>query len=731
MPKKILTLLLAALLTFSLCACGLFAKIGKRAVKDDTAHVELMAEVDALIEAAARQYDAGLTFRSEYLYGLAQAEISSLRLCIDYVLWLKGEGANLAEVIGDAPYRTWDEIIGAGPGSSVPFYFEGLLYKFQGETEKSEACFAQAGYNKLYEKRDFYYLRRLSVDELYSLKKDVAAQEDRVYRLYTPRTALLAERTGAEFLPAYHLAMANERASDTDAAAQCALNALLTDPLTPSLYANAAAYELSAGNVDLAIEILNEGLFLAPEDESVNDVAKLFTDAAGDNAPAASLLSVVNLSAGTMSLQEQSWLSHLRPTNLPKPKGRDSYPVELLVSIPSQKQIKLTGTCAFEGGLTDEDLLAAIKKAATSAGYKSPENAVTDKLRIDELKNKLTFGEEEKNRIIKNWLSLVGMDKVADMLKGKLPTYGETDAVGIVIDMITSGELPDETAIVPIPPNLESLAKGLVINGTFITYEQYKLDQEKFRNIVELSNARARFREFRAQLDLLIKEQTRKNTAWTIRIQDQVVEEQLYRGSPKINVPYIYTADIVLTKVGGEHSDPVGTYQGDFKLDIDLSLEDYDKNFHRYLADALNERLKATIPHISSDQLWKPISQTANRTSENKATLEGKNVYVTLSDGLGGVFELKLNTMALDVTYIKVVHDFVSVLQKKSEGATETLTWTEITDSETGTSYQQDHTVVVDASGKTTETTNTADDPYPNIDPRTYLSLTLVADLME
>ncbi len=435
--------------------------------------------------------------------------------------------------------------------------------------------------------------------------------------------------------------------------------------------------------------------------------------------------------SSAMTLQEQFWLHHLRPTNLPGSKGKDSYPVELGVLVASQKEIKLKGTCSLEGKLTDEDLLKAIKGAATNSGYKSPENVVDDKLKIDELKNKLTFTQEEQDRIVKNWLSLVGMDKVADILKGQLPSYGESDGVAVVVDMITSGKLPDASALIPVPTTVDSLAKGMVINGAFITFDQYKRDQEKYRNIVELSNARARFREFSSRLNLLIKEQTRKKTAWTIRIQDQVSEEQLYRGSPRINVPYIYTSDIVLTKVGGDYTDPVGTYQGDFKLKIELDLEDYDRNFNKYLADSLNEKLKATVPGLPASQLWKPVSQTVNRTSDNSTTLEGKNVYVTLSDSIGGIFEMKLNPMALEVTRSRVIHDFVSVIQQKGEGATSTLTWTEITDSETGTAYIQDYTRIVDVNGKVTESTNTDDGAYEQVDPRSYMSLTLVVDLMD
>lgn len=450
----------------------------------------------------------------------------------------------------------------------------------------------------------------------------------------------------------------------------------------------------------------------------------------------ASLLSPLSappLTAEAMSLQEQSWLSHLSPSNLPKPRGRDSFPAEILVSVAQQQQVKLKGTCSLEGKLTDDDVLDAIKNAATKAGYKSPENAVDDKLKIDSLKNKLSFNEEEKNRIIKNWLSLVGMDKVADLLHGQLPSFGETDAVSVIVDMISEGELPGASTLSPVPTDVGGFAQGMVINGVFLTFDQFKRDQEKYKNIVELSEANARFREFSARLNSIVRDETRKKTAWTIRIQDQVVETQLYRGAPDINAPYIYTSDIVLKKNDGNFDSPAGTYQGSFELKVDVSLEEHDRNFAKLLADYYNNKLKETMGNVPASMYWTVVSQTVNRPSVNETTLSGGNVYVTLdrSGSLGGVFELKLNTMALDVTRNRVLHDYVSVLQQKGEAATETLTWTDITDSETGTAYHQDHSIVVTINGETFESTNTDDDPYPNIDVRGYIGLTLVVDMAE
>lgn len=435
------------------------------------------------------------------------------------------------------------------------------------------------------------------------------------------------------------------------------------------------------------------------------------------------------LPVNSVSLQEKSWLSHLRPASLPKPGGSTSYPAELVVSMAGHEDVHIKGACSLEGQLTDEDILDAIKKAASQSGYKSPENAVADKLTVAELKDKLSFSEKEKERIIKNWLSLVGMDKVADMLKGELPTYGETDAVTTVVGMISSGKLPQAKDFLPFPTSMSGIAQGLVVNGVYMTVDQYKRDQQKYQDIVELSNARARYREFQAHLNTIIKDKTKKNTAWVVRIQDQVVKDQLYRSAPEIYVPYIYSTDIVLTKKDENYENPVGLYEGEFKIDVDLSLEDYDKNFHKYLAEYLNNELKKNSPVVLPAMLYSPVSQSVNRTSENKTTLGNTSVYVNLTGALGGVYEMDLDTYALDILYQKVIHDQVSVIQKKTDGGTETLTWTEITDSETKTAYRQDHNHIVLKSGEELDTVNTDDDPYPDVDVRSYISLKLTVDM--
>lgn len=268
------------------------------------AHEQLMAQVGNTLVNARKQEDVGTTIQSEYSYGLAQAEASSLRYAIDTVLWLKGEGENLAQVVGGAPYPDWDAIVGAGLGSDAPFYFEGLLLTIQGKDAEAALCYQKAGANPTHKERDFYYLRDMGVEELYRLKERVTALELEIYEEYTPRTALLTGRTGAEFAPAYHLALARERAGQPEQALQCAVNALLSNPVQAELYSAAAAYAMDAGESAQAQGYLNEGLWAYPEDGTLNYLAAMFSFAAGDTETAKAFLQTARANAAGALLEK-------------------------------------------------------------------------------------------------------------------------------------------------------------------------------------------------------------------------------------------------------------------------------------------------------------------------------------------------------------------------------------------------------------------------------------------
>lgn len=278
------------------------SKAGTESTEDDTdpnaaAHEKLMSKCRTYLERADDLDDVGNVLTAEYLRGYAQAEVSSLRMCIDTILWLMGEGESLYDVIGAAPYRTWEAILGAGPGNDAPFYFQGLLLEIQGKKEEAEESYQKAAMNPGHEERDFYYLRHMSVEELYQLRDKVLEMEYDITERYTPRTALLKEQTGAEFAPAFHLAMMKEYEESPAEMYQCAVNALLTNPTDPSLYSIAAAAAINAGRLEEAYEFINDGLFLFGDDAELNYYAALLSVSEDKKAEAKAFLEKAKVKA--------------------------------------------------------------------------------------------------------------------------------------------------------------------------------------------------------------------------------------------------------------------------------------------------------------------------------------------------------------------------------------------------------------------------------------------------
>lgn len=442
------------------------------------------------------------------------------------------------------------------------------------------------------------------------------------------------------------------------------------------------------------------------------------------------LLTVI-LPVSALTPKETYWLETLRPASLPKPKGAGSYPAELQMTGTGLEPVTLKGTCALEGQLTDEEILNAIKQAAAGTeGYDSPDDAIDDKQLIDELTGELKITAEDRERMLSNWAKLVGIDKVVDLFKGKLPSFGTEDALSTIIGAVMSGKMPGWSALSPVPTDMSGFAIGGIVNGVFISVEEYKRDQEKWEDLVELTNAKARFRNFNGVLKTLLTDKMKERTAWVIRIQQSVEREQTFRMAPQVDAPYTYLSDIVLVKKDGRTDNPVGTYEGSARFRVDVDLSDYDAHFHHYLATYYNDIDRNLPAGIPAALKMEGISQTVHRKSQNRFEIAKDGFSVALTNGLGGVYEFPLNTMKFDLTDYVSVNDMVSVYGGENDVVQYTVTWTEIYDTETGTMYHQDHSVIKNKqTGETTETTNTDDNPMPDTDPRSLLQLRLVVDL--
>ena len=426
--------------------------------------------------------------------------------------------------------------------------------------------------------------------------------------------------------------------------------------------------------------------------------------------------------ARAASVDTARWLSVLEPEKTVERRDVTSFEARLEVSMPSYSAT-LHGTCAIEGELTDEDLLEAIERGAAAVGeYASPEDAVEDQTLIYKLNDKLKISEADQKQLIRDWLRLTGMDKVYDMLHLTRPSYGVEDAITVVAESIWKGELPGLSSLAPFPTGMSGFAIGGVVNGTVVSWEAYQRDKERYQNIVELANAKARLRRFNAAVREFLLERQKERQAWTIRIQDGVTQDQMYMPTYDISAPYDYSSDIVLTKKGGLDS-PAGVYNGSFLLNIEVELWDFDMNFAKYLADKYTRSSGGRLQ-------YHPVSMTVHRPSESMGSIGGDDLSlrVALPPGvLRTVLEYDVDLWKMQVLKEASNFDFVAEVACTQPGADIKGVYTMIQSVEENSSYV--HLVFYNNGVKSTEDGQSG--PYPDLDARSLLRARLVLDMME
>lgn len=189
--------------------------------------------IDAYINGFSSMYEQGneykelgLQLQADYSYRWAAASTSSMRYCIDCLLYLEGEGDTLEDVVGDRP-GNWDEIAAMNFASPYPYFFEGVVYNSKGKNEDAKRCYEKALVNPKFSAendKSLLILDVLTVSELKSAKKKLMAIEDKIYKVYSPVKSTYP-RTHLNYSDKYLRTLAKEcltaNSSHGIAAAEC------------------------------------------------------------------------------------------------------------------------------------------------------------------------------------------------------------------------------------------------------------------------------------------------------------------------------------------------------------------------------------------------------------------------------------------------------------------------------------------------------------------------------
>ena len=261
-------------LAISLCGCG-----GRTpdTVKIAEAYIDGFSK---LYERGNEYTDSGLQLQAEYSYGWAAASVSSMRYCVDCLLYLKGEGKSLDEVVGER-MGDWDRIASLNYAVPYPWYFEGLIYNTQGKNAAAQSCYEKALLNPAFSPEHdeaLSVLHIMTVNELKSIKVKLTELEDKIYTDYKPEhTGYPREELG--FSDSYLRTLARESLLNDPTDYRGALRhyeaALRVNPFEGDNFVGCALMHLYLGEMDETYFYVNEGLFVDPEHEGLNNIAAI------------------------------------------------------------------------------------------------------------------------------------------------------------------------------------------------------------------------------------------------------------------------------------------------------------------------------------------------------------------------------------------------------------------------------------------------------------------------
>ena len=276
MKKVIVILLLLALLSY------VFINFVFKKESDELKIAE--AYIDGffkLYETGVDYMEQGLQLQADYAYGWAAASISSMRYCTDCLLYLKGEGETLEDVVGGRR-DNWDEIASLNYASPYPYFFEGLVYHIQDKQDEAASCYEKAivnpSFNPEYDE-SLTVLAAMSVDELTFVKKRLTYIEDQIYAAYSPpQVSYMRSHMG--FDDKYLRTLARETLEIDETNYQGALRhyqaALAVNPFDGDNFVGCALMYLHMNQTDKAVFFVNEGLFVDPEHQGLNRIADVF-----------------------------------------------------------------------------------------------------------------------------------------------------------------------------------------------------------------------------------------------------------------------------------------------------------------------------------------------------------------------------------------------------------------------------------------------------------------------
>jgi len=262
-----------AFLLCVLMTVAMFSGCGKQSSAEKFAN-EFIDSLSALYDKGAEYSKDGVAQVTDYLYGTAAAGTSAMRYAVDCLLYMKGEGSTLADVVGDR-LGDWDKIAALGYASPYPYIFEGITDEADGKTDAAKDCYTKAVANPNLPNNSelLKTLPTLDTAALKKLKTRLTTLEDKIFAAYTPVQQSIP-RSEYNFSAAY-LRSEGRKVLQTDKTAyNDALDyyfaAVRIAPFDGDTYAGIVTLYAGLKDSGQMANWLEIGLLVAPENKTLN-----------------------------------------------------------------------------------------------------------------------------------------------------------------------------------------------------------------------------------------------------------------------------------------------------------------------------------------------------------------------------------------------------------------------------------------------------------------------------
>ena len=431
-------------------------------------------------------------------------------------------------------------------------------------------------------------------------------------------------------------------------------------------------------------------------------------------------------------------------------------PAEVTLTI-ADGTLTFKGTAGTKAVLSEAETLQAIRDAVKAVPeYSSVDDAYADVMLVRELTGELEFGSKDIERIQNNLAKILGLKSLKNLLDAfsdELPdlTWEDDreaveaaqnesswkDAAKTAKDAYKTGKALKKAA-----KAFKNLARGrgigvpstakIIIHGFEVSYEEFKRDQKKYADMVELLNAKERLRRFQNAVSLALYD--RMKPVFVIDV-GGTKAGNAYVGSG-YQCPARYSLQLVVYKDDGKPYYE-GSYSGTMILNVDVDTEEFDAGYGQRWADMLNglrkaedDRIQGIVGRRPSDDLLYQVVDNGGAPSSVYTHYKSDSFKLTVPNrNAAGQSVVQLDPMQLYVADMDNFLDRHMTVRAENDVIMHELTISDCMN-KNGDYFYEDYSLSREKIPPYKE--YVGDNPetgtLPQIDTRPYLNIVLTID---